>query len=324
MTTPHLPPFSQRAKESPEESFFAVVGLTASGKGRLARMLAKTIDAEILSVDSMKVYRRLDIGTAKPTPEERAVVPHHLLDLVDPDQTYSVARFREDAIQVEAAVQKRGRVPLYVGGTALYLKVLRHGLFPEPGRDPTFRATLQERAEREGSSVVHAWLRRVDPVSAARIHPHDRKRIIRALEVYHVTGRPISDWQQEFEQQGRPVCWVGVRWSRVDLHERIHRRVERMMAAGFRAEVEALEADGSFGPTSQEAIGYRELLAHLRGEKDHEETVEAIKARTRQFAHRQATWFRSFPDIHWLDVDASTDWPKLVDSARRVMVDSRP
>jgi len=294
----------------------AIVGPTASGKGSLARALAGRLGAELLSVDSMKVYRRMDVGTAKPTREARLAVAHHLIDLVDPHEEFSAARYLEHADRAEAEVRSRGREPLFVGGTALYLKALRQGMFSDPGRDPDLRRALGSVAEREGAEALHRRLRSVDPVAADRIHPHDRKRII---QVYHATGLPISALQTQFTSKGRRACWLAIRWSRSTLNRRIDERVGRMMKAGFLEEVERLDQDDAFGKTSREAIGYRELLAHLAGRCSLGESVERIKVRTRQFARRQATWFRSFPDIHWIEGPEDENVASLAPVAERIL-----
>jgi len=298
----------------------AIVGPTASGKSTLARSLARRLGAELLSVDSMKVYRGMDVGTAKPTLEARREVPHHLLDLVDPDEEFSTARYLEHANRVEPDVRNRGRIPLYVGGTALYLKALRQGLFSDPGRDPDLRRELESIAEREGTEVLHRRLRSVDPVAASRIHPNDRKRIVRALEVFHSTGSPISALQTQFASAGRRVSWLAIRWPRTTLNRRIDLRVDRMMRDGFLEEVRRLDEASAFGKTSREAIGYRELLDHLAGRCSRDESVERIKLRTRQFARRQATWFRSFSDLRWLEGPEDEDVSALVAEAERALV----
>lgn len=284
------------------ETLIAIVGATASGKGTLARAIAARLGAEILSVDSMKVYRRLDIGTAKPGPEARRGVPHHLIDLVDPTEAFSAAAYLAAAAGAESEVRARGRLPLYVGGTALYLKALRHGMFPDPGGDPAYRASLEARAEREGTGPLHRELKAVDPEAAERIHPNDLKRIARALVVYRVTGEPISRLQTQFKSSAvRPCRWIGMRWERDALGRRIDLRVERMIEAGLVEEVLALEATGALGATSRAAIGYREVLAHLEGRLTLEAARAEMQVKTRRFARRQMTWFRSFPDITWID-----------------------
>ncbi len=304
---------------NPSPNLLAIVGPTASGKGTLSRALNRILDAELLSVDSMKVYRGMDIGTAKPTKAMRTAHAYHLLDLVDPRESYSVADYLQAAARCEAEVLARGCVALFVGGTALYLKALRHGLFADPGLDLEYRKALAARADRAGTAALHLELKRVDPEAAARIHPNDRKRLIRALEVLRTTGRPISDHQTQFKGEGRAVRWVGLRWSREDLIGRIDARVNRMMETGFLEEVRRLEEAHAFGETSGEGIGYRELRAHLRREISLDEAVDATRLRTRQFARRQATWFRSFQDIHWLDMKAGDDPEARAEEALAVL-----
>lgn len=291
-----------------EKSLIALVGPTASGKGTLARAIAPRLDAEILSVDSMKVYRGLDIGTAKPGVEARQAVAHHLIDLVDSRRTFSVAAYLAAAADAERDVCARDRMPLYVGGTALYLKALRHGMFTDPGRDPEYRAALRARAAQEGTAGLHAELSQVDPEAAGRIHANDLVRIVRALEVYRVAGEPISVLQTQFKGgTGRPVRWIGLGWERDALNRRIDLRVDRMFDAGLIEEVRALREAGALGATSRAAIGYREVLAHLEGKFTAKAARAEIQLKTRQFARRQLSWFRSFTDIIWIDCTEAAD-----------------
>lgn len=277
-----------------------LVGPTAAGKSALALAVAERAGAEILSLDSMSVYRGLDVGTAKPTAAERARVPHHLIDLVEPHETYSVQRYVDDARRALGAIAARGRRALFVGGTGLYLKALVHGLFEGPPIDPAVRAGWNERAEREGSPVLWQELARADPESADRIHPNDRKRVVRALETLEQTGRPLSDWQREWgaDRPGRPRRIVGLSVAPAALDAAIRARVERMLAAGWPDEVRRL---GRLGPTAGQALGYAEVRALVDGRIDRATCVERIALRTRQFARRQRTWFRSFPEIRWIE-----------------------
>jgi tRNA dimethylallyltransferase len=287
----------------------AVLGPTAVGKSALALELAERADAEILSLDSMLVYRGLDVGTAKPTAAERARVPHHLLDLVDPPERFDVLRYLDDARRAVADVLARGRRPLFVGGTAFYYRALVHGLFEGPPVDPELRARFEARADAEGLAALHDELRRVDPDSAARIHPNDRKRVVRALEVFEQVGEPLSARQREWgwgddrPPPGRARRVVALRRPAEELEERIRARTEEMLAAGWIDEVRAVQGGPGFGPTSIQALGYREVLAHLAGELDQDELRERIALRTRQFARRQRTWLRRFDELHWVDVD---------------------
>ena len=279
-----------------------LTGPTASGKSAMAMALAEKIDAEIISLDSMAIYREMDIGTAKPAPSER-MIAHHLLDIRDCTEEFSVAQYLEAAHVCVAEILERGRVPLFVGGTPMYLKVLLRGMFVGPPADWEFRAQVQEQIDLHGNALIHQQLERVDPLSAHKLHPNDIRRVIRALEVYHLTGVPISHQQQQFEDQGasdRRNVFV-LSWSRALLHQRIEQRVEQMFDNGFVAEVEALVAKhGSLGRTAAQAVGYQEVLALLQQECSPDEVMEQVKIRTRRFARRQETWFRGFEECIWI------------------------
>ena len=277
-----------------------LTGPTASGKTAVALEMARRLDAEIISLDSMALYRGMDIGTAKPTAAERATVPHHLIDVIEPHEEYSVAQYVTAAEDAAQQIVARGRKPLFVGGTPLYLKVLLRGMFSGPEADWDFRRHLQELAEREGDEALHARLAQVDPAAARRLPAKDRRRIIRALEVYEKTGETITDLQQQFEH-ARPAAEckvVMLDWPREQLVERIDARVEGMFTAGLVDEVKVLlAAEHPPGRTAAQAVGYREVIDYLRGARDFGETVELVKLRTRQFAKRQMTWFRSLSEI---------------------------
>jgi tRNA dimethylallyltransferase len=284
-----------------------LTGPTASGKTALGIELAQRLGGEILSLDSMAVYRQLDIGTAKPTAAERRAAPHHLIDLVEPEVDFSLAEYLAAAKVVASEVIARGAKPIFVGGTPLYLKGLLRGVFAGPAADWEFRRGCREEFEREGGPArLHARLAEVDPPAAARLHPRDSRRIIRALEVWENTGRPISDWQRQFD---RPVptadCRVFVLdWPRETLQQRIESRVDAMFAAGLVDEIRGLFAEGrSLSRTARQALGYREVLSHLSGETDLAATIELVKIRTRQFAKRQMTWFRSLSECRWLPLE---------------------
>jgi tRNA dimethylallyltransferase len=296
-----------------------IVGCTASGKGAVGRELAGRLGGEILSVDSMKIYRRMDIGTAKPTAEQRAAVPHHGLDLAEPSESFSVARWLEAADRAVAEITARGKIPLAVGGTTLYLKALLEGLFEGPPADEPLRAELESRADEEGSPLLHAELQQVDPLSAGRIHPNDRKRIIRALEVFRTTGQPISQLQQQWDAQQRryPARLIGLRRQRDDQNRRINARVKTMVERGLRDEVAALlgEPDGLSEQAAQ-AVGYAELIDHFAGRVDFEKAIENIKINTRRLAKKQRTWQRRFADVHWFDL---TDEQTVASAADRIL-----
>lgn len=283
-----------------------ILGPTASGKSELALRAAASARGEILSVDSMQVYRGMDIGTAKPTPAERAAVVHHLLDVVAPDEPFAVARFVELA---DATIAQAGRrkVPLVAtGGTPLYYKALFEGLFEGPGADESIRTRLRALP----SDQLYRRLAQVDPAAAQRIHPNDDKRLVRALEVYELTGQPITSFQTQWNEAAprHRAVWVGLDWDREVLNRRINARVKMMIEAGWVEEVcRLLRTYGSLSHTAAEATGYRELIAHVRGELPLDEAVERIKIATRQLARRQMKWFRRFPNVTWLRGDESTE-----------------
>lgn len=281
------------------------MGPTAAGKTGLAAELARRLDAEIVSVDSALVYRGLDIGTAKPSPRLRAEIPHHLLDLLDPAEAYSAGRFRRDALAAMEAVRSRGRLPILVGGTMLYFRALQRGLAPLPQADPVLRAALDAEAKRRGWPALHAELERVDPQAAARIRPGDSQRIQRALEVWRLSGVPLSALQAVQAQP--PEGWGFLKIalappSRQQLHAAIEHRFMDMMAAGFLAEVEGLYARGDLHPglPAIRAVGYRQLWACLAGEFGLDEAVRRAIVATRRLAKRQMTWLRAEAGLHWL------------------------
>ncbi len=276
-----------------------ILGPTASGKSALAMAVAKRLGAEILSVDSMQVYRHMDVGTAKPTAVERASVPHHLLDVVECDQTFTVARYVELA---DAVIAGAGSPVIATGGTPLYYKALFHGMFDGPGEDPELRAALGLLCGDE----LHSRLLRVDPASATRIHRNDVKRLIRALEVFERTGKPISALQTEWSQsaQRHRAVWIGLSWETAKLNRRINERTREMMRAGWLDEVKALmRRYPSLSRTAGEATGYRLLIDHLHGRLPLDDAIERIKISTRQLARKQLKWFRRWPGMHWLAGD---------------------
>jgi tRNA dimethylallyltransferase len=269
---------------------------TACGKTELALELAARLPVEIVSMDSAMVYRGMDIGTAKPDPATRAAVPHHLVDIVDPVEAYSAGRFARDAAAAIAAIRGRGKLPLVVGGTLLYLKALRDGLAPLP-RDPQVRAELDAEAETIGFEGLHRLLAEIDPAAAARIAPADRQRIQRALEVFRLTGKPLSALQQRAAQAPRPAVatLALVPGDRAALAERIADRFDAMVAAGFVDEVRRLKSRGDLGAglPAMRAVGYRQLWAHLDGRWGWDETRQRAIVATRQLAKRQMTWLRT-------------------------------
>jgi tRNA dimethylallyltransferase len=299
------------------QSCWYITGPTASGKTAVGIELAILLGAEIISLDSMAVYRGMDIGTAKPTAAEQQAVPHHLIDVVDPSENYSVATFRQTALSLIDQIKGRGQEVLFVGGTPLYLKAMLRGIFEGPPADWSVRRRLMDEA-RANPAALHERLQSLDPAAAARLHPNDTRRLIRALEVFEATGTRISALQQEFETGRRAdECRVFVLdWPRRELNERIDHRVELMFSAGLVEETRRLvDHGGSLGRTARQAVGYREVLEHLAGNLDLVATMELAKLRTRQFAKRQLTWFRSLSECRSVPVSEPLD-PKRV--AKRI------
>lgn len=283
----------------PSPSAFAdalvLTGPTGSGKSAVALELAQRIGADIISMDSMTLYRGLDIGTAKPSREEQARVRHHLIDVLDPWDSANVAWWLDRAADACADIRLRGRRPLFVGGTPFYLKALLCGLFDSPPADPQLRQRLEAEAD---PAALHTRLAKVDPTTAARLHVNDVRRVVRALEVWELTGQPISAFQQSWDAPPAPLPCVVLNWPRDELYRRIDSRVDAMLAAGWLDEVRRLaDLPRPLSKEAAQALGYRELLAHLNG-ADWAETVVLIKTRTRQFAKRQLTWFRNLDNCH--------------------------
>ena len=273
-----------------------ITGPTACGKTELALTIAARVPVEIVSMDSAMVYRGLDVGTAKPSVAMRRSVPHHLVDILDPNEAYSAGRFARDAATAIAAIRARGRLPLIVGGTLLYLRALRDGLAILPRADRAVRAAIDRDGERLGWAALHERLQRIDPAAAARIAPSDRQRIQRALEVHELTGRPITELQRSPRSRDGPRILVValVPAERAALAERIERRFDEMVAQGFVAEVEGLRARDDLTPDlpSLRSVGYRQIWAHLDGDYGWDEARGRAIVATRQYAKRQLTWLR--------------------------------
>jgi tRNA dimethylallyltransferase len=295
-----------------------LAGATATGKSAVGVALARRIDAEIVSLDSMALYRGMDIGTAKPSAAERRSVPHHLIDVLDPQEEFSLAQYLQAAQRRAAEIAARGRQVLFVGGTPLYLKGLLRGIFQGPPADWELRRRLAHQTRLNGNLWLHEQVARFDAAAAARLHRNDTRRLLRAWEVYEKTGRPISEWQRQFDR-GRPAseCRVFVLdWPKAELYARIAQRVAAMFAAGLVDEVRQLLA----GPrplsrTARQAVGYREVIEHLEGRRELAETIGLVQQHTRQLAKRQATWFRSLSECQYVPVTGRLDAEEL---ARRI------
>ncbi|MEM8678811.1 MAG: tRNA (adenosine(37)-N6)-dimethylallyltransferase MiaA [Planctomycetota bacterium] len=290
------------------EDCWFLSGATASGKTDVGVALARQLDAEVLSLDSMTLYRGMDIGTAKPDQACRQAVPHHLIDICEPTEEFSLSNYLEAAEPIVADIRQRGKRPLFVGGTPLYLKALLRGVDTGPPADWAFRKEVEQEVERVGVAALHERLQQVDPLAAAKLPPTDVRRIIRALEVYRATGKPISHVQMHFEE-GVPAEQRHVfvlRWPRETQYQRIEQRVDRMFADGLVEEATALQQKyGELSRTAAQAVGYREVYDHLEGRQTLEETMQRIKTRTRRFAKRQGTWFRGLSECRFVDLEES-------------------
>lgn len=294
------------------------MGPTAAGKTDLAIALCQTLKTEVISVDSALVYRGMDIGTAKPTPAEQALAPHHLIDILDPKDAYSVADFRRDAVAQIDRLHAQGKVPILVGGTMMYFKGLVEGLSPLPEADPDVRAQLEIEAQAQGWPALHKQLMSIDPEAAAKISENDSQRINRALEVYRLTGKPMTMLQKikEAELPYEFHQFAIAPSDRSVLHERIERRFKKMLEMGFENEVLALYQRNDLHPDlpSIRCVGYRQMWEYLAGSCDYDEMVFKGIAATRQLAKRQLTWLRSWPNVTWLNSDDEENLQRVVSS----------
>jgi tRNA dimethylallyltransferase len=292
-----------------------LVGPTASGKSGLALLLAERMKGEIASADSRQIYKHLNIGTAKPTTEDMRRVPHHFVDILDPDQEYSAGRYGQEARAKISELLAEGKQPILVGGSGLYVRAVIDGFFPGPGRNDEIREQLELEARTLGSGALLEKLKGVDPDSAARMNATTERRIIRALEVYYTTGQPISRLHKQ--QETKPsfeVVQFGLEWNRQALYERIDRRVDRMLRDGLVNEVKELIDEGySRKINALNTVGYKEVFDYLDGAIAESEMVELIKRNTRRFAKRQLTWFRADKRIRWITVDDESDWSEIAE-----------
>ena len=305
----------------------SVVGPTASGKTALAIALAKELNGEIISCDSMQIYRMMDIGTAKPTKEEQASATHHLIDIVDPDVSFSCADYAVLAKEKIDEISKKGKLPIFCGGTGLYVDhVLNNTSFSDAGRDDDYREYINKQIDEFGVEGVFEELQKVDPESAESIHPNNTKRVVRALEIYHVTGKPKSWWDKESKKIESPYDSVMICLDfkdREKLYERIGKRVDIMLEEGLVDEVKSLIVDRGIilSDTAKQGIGYKEIIDYLDNKCTLDEAVELIKKGTRNYAKRQLTWFRRYDDIHRIFVDECEKFDDIVNIAKKIISD---
>ena len=300
-----------------------ILGPTGVGKSEVAIDVATEVHGEIISADSLQVYRYLDVGTGKPGPEQRQRVPHHLMDLVDPDEEFNVALFRERALKVEEEIRWRGKNTIVCGGTGLYIKALIHGLFVGPGRIAEIRKGLEQEIEDKGIGPLYERLKEVDPDGAVAIHPNDRQRVLRALEVFGFTGTKMSRWQGDhgFKESTFESFKIGLNRERQELYGLIERRCEDMIARGLVEEVERLVKRGySLDLKSLQSVGYRQMGHHLRGEMSLDEALSVMKRDTRRLAKRQLTWFRADQDIHWFHPEIERK--EIIEATKSFLSDS--
>jgi tRNA dimethylallyltransferase len=296
-----------------------IAGPTAVGKTKLSIEIAKSLDGEIVSADSMQIYRYMDIGTAKPSLSERQGIPHHMIDILDPEQEFSVAEYQKMALSIIDDIHRRNKLPIIVGGTGLYIKSLLYPMnFTDAYQDVEYRKKLQDMAEKKGKDYLHQKLKEIDPITAARLHPNDVKRVIRALEVYYLSGKPMSHYVQNLKDMDfrYNVAMIGLTMDRAKLYERINRRVDAMIEAGLLDEVKDLLDRGyTRDMISMQGLGYKEIIDYYQGKLSLEEAVQILKRETRRYAKRQLTWFRAQKGIKWINMDEFNSEEELVDYA---------
>lgn len=302
------------------EPVIVIAGPTASGKTRLSIELAKAINGEIISADSMQVYKYMDIGTAKPDTEEMSGIRHYLIDEINPDEEFSVARFQELAMKYISQIHENGKIPIIAGGTGLYINSLLYNInFSETISDWALREQLEKEADEKGNRYIHNKLAAIDPEAAAKLHENDRKRVIRAIEVFTHTNMPISMHQRLSRMNPPPYRYIvfGLRWDREKLYERINRRVDLMLENGLVDEVKRLSQMGyDKSAIAMQGLGYKEILAYLAGEITYDEAVYILKRDTRHYAKRQMTWFKRVEGIQWLDIDESSNIAVIIKKIR--------
>lgn len=301
-----------------ERKVIVIVGPTCSGKTNLSLKLTKSVPSEIISADSRQIYKYLDIGTAKPSKEQLQLFPHHLIDLLNPSENYDVSRFEKDAEGIIDLINKKNKIPIIVGGSGLYIKVLIDGIFDTADRDEEYRKELLQKRKEFGNDFLYEELKKVDPVSAEKMLPQNWKRVMRALEVFHTTGEPIwKHHQNQSSQKEKKYIFIqfGLDWERNILYQNIDKRVDQMIEHGFVNEVKNILGDGyDKNLNSLNTVGYKEIIQHLDGEITLERAIELIKRNTRHYAKRQMTWFRKDERIHWFDVKDSSDLDQIAEN----------
>ncbi len=310
-------PFPRIMFHAMKSPLICIIGPTAVGKTEIALRLAQYFDTEIVSIDSRQIYRKMDIGTAKPTPDQQRAVPHHLIDCVDVGQPFSVAEYQRLADTAIAKIHERGKRTLAVGGAGLYFRSIIDGLFDGPGADAEIRSKLRREADEHGNAALHERLRRCDPEAANRVHPNNLVRVIRALEVYELTGKPISAFQGQWQTNEPRYRFraFGLNMPRETLYQRIEKRTDQMVETGLIEEVKGLLNQGApRNCIAMQSFGYKELIDYLDGKRTLDEAIGLLKQNTRRFAKRQLTWFRSDSRIEWLDTSQFSSIGGIVDN----------
>ena len=297
----------------------AIVGPTASGKTTLSILLAEKLHSEIISADSRQIYKFLNIGTAKPTPEDLRRIPHHFIDVLDPDQEYNAAEYGKQARSKIEELLKRGIQPIIVGGSGLYIRAIIDGFFQGPGKDSEIRESLEQESQKYGAEMLFEKLKRIDPVSAAKMDASKVRRVIRALEVYYTTGKQISDLHSSQETRAPfEVLQYALEWERKTLYERINHRIDEMIENGLVEEVRELKTRGYLsGMNALNTVGYKETFDFIEGKLTKEEMVRLIKQNSRHFAKRQLTWFRADKRIRWISVNERTNWNEITEMIQK-------
>ncbi len=301
-----------------ERKVIVIVGPTCSGKTKTAIDLAKKINSEIISADSRQVYKYLNIGTAKPTTDELSQIKHHLIDCFSPDEDYNVSKFEQDALQIIDSLHQQNKIPIVAGGSGLYIRALVDGIFDAADNDEEYREELNTKRERFGNEFLYNELKKVDPESASKMLPQNWKRVMRALEIFHVTGQPIWKLQNEHERESNIVFYqFGLEWKRETLYQNINARVDKMIDKGLIDEVkQILQMGFPKNINSLNTVGYKEIISHLENEISLERAVELIKRNTRHYAKRQMTWFRKDNRINWINCDG----PKRIEDIISVIL----